>query len=296
VTVGEFSGSAHRAVVISADIDKVQPDTNISIILRPRGTGSLMLGSWATTTTGSIAGGNARGDNAVDLQAIRTGATQVASGAGAAIVGGSGNTASGTRSGVYSSSSSQATFTNSVVVGGASNQATADNAIVTGGRNAIAYFPHSIGNSSGSFAAFGDAQSLQFNMFQSATGTAQYNVLIGSNVNATLAATNRVWNAQIQCTGVVSAAGTGSTVSVGDAIVQNFELGIKRLNTTTSLIGTVDMTLNKSDASMTGATFTVDADDSNAEAMRIRFTPPTGASSTTVTRAHCVVRLSEIGF
>jgi hypothetical protein len=138
-------------------------------------------------------------------------------------------------------------------------------------------------------------QTSVFGMARSITGTAQTELLLENNSNAILLSNNRLWNAKVQCSAFVSAAGTGSTVVAGDALVQSFDLGIKRVGTTTSLIGTVDTTLNKADANMAGATFAVDANDGN-ESLRIQFTPPSGASATTVTRCHCAVILSEVGY
>jgi hypothetical protein len=63
-------------------------DTNGSILIEPNGSGSIQVDS----------GGNARGGYAVDFQAERTLASQVASGANAFVAGGQNNTASGARS------------------------------------------------------------------------------------------------------------------------------------------------------------------------------------------------------
>jgi hypothetical protein len=49
------------------------------------------------------------------------------------------------------------------------------------------------------------------------------------------------------------------------------------------------------DANMGGAAFTLSADDTT-EALKITFTPPTLAGSTTVCKAVCTVQLNELGF
>jgi hypothetical protein len=65
--------------------------TNVSVSIVPKGSGSFSL----HVPDGTSTGGNARGANAVDLQISRSLATQIASGTGAAIIGGRNNTASG---------------------------------------------------------------------------------------------------------------------------------------------------------------------------------------------------------
>ena len=65
-------------------------------------------------------GGNARGTNSVDLQTVRAAATQVASGARSAIVGGQNNTASGSQSFVVGSDN-VVSGTVSVAIGGFSS-------------------------------------------------------------------------------------------------------------------------------------------------------------------------------
>lgn len=72
---------------------------------------------------GATSGGNARGDNAMDLQADRNANTQVASGGGAHIGGGRRNTASGLYATVVGGDSNTASG-ESAVVGGSGNQAT----------------------------------------------------------------------------------------------------------------------------------------------------------------------------
>ena len=51
----------------------------------------------------------------------------------------------------------------------------------------------------------------------------------------------------------------------------------------------------KADAGMGSSIVTIDADDTN-EALRIQFTPPSGAGSTTVIRVVATVYLTEVGY
>lgn len=80
-------------------------------------------------------GGNARGAGAVDLQTTRTAATQVASGADAAISGGKNNTASGSGSTVAGGITNIASGTDSSISGGANNTASQLAAATCGGIN-----------------------------------------------------------------------------------------------------------------------------------------------------------------
>jgi hypothetical protein len=89
------------------------------------------------TKSGSVAG-NARGNEAVDTQIIRTAATQVASGARSVILGGSNNTASNTQAAVVSSSGSTASGSGAVVVGGDNNTSSGVNSEILGSQNSTA--------------------------------------------------------------------------------------------------------------------------------------------------------------
>jgi hypothetical protein len=127
------AGSAPSIQAISGTAGS---DTNIPLVLQPKGTGALQ----AQQTDSTATGGNARGANAVDWQTIRSGASQVAAGqygvvsggisntvnsVGGVVGGGSGNfvSSSGYVGGIFSGQSNQSNGFYSPVVGGASNQA-----------------------------------------------------------------------------------------------------------------------------------------------------------------------------
>lgn len=148
----------------------VGADANIDAVVgQPKGTGALT----AQFVDGAIAGGNARGSNAVDWQLTRVGATQVASGANSVVSGGERNTASGTRSTVSGGFAGTASGTNATVSGGNTNIASGNNSAVSGGTNntaagSTAWVPggeqantrnQQMGAwASGNFATSGDAQ------------------------------------------------------------------------------------------------------------------------------------------
>lgn len=88
-------------------------DANIGLALVPKGTGALTAG----VPDGAVAGGGARGANAVDWQTARVSASLVASGAYATVSGGRNNAAGGTHA----------------VVGGGIGNVAGDTAVVSGG-------------------------------------------------------------------------------------------------------------------------------------------------------------------
>jgi len=175
--------------------------TNSSLVLQAKGTGSLL----AQKPTGTSTGGNARGDNAVDWQMSRSTQTQVASGATSVVLGGQRNTASSTdaiaggyqctasgagsiaisraatASGTYSvavgGNNHTASQTYAAVFGGVTNvasatyasvfagndsTASAEGASCIGASNALANRYYMQAHSAGVFAAQGDAQRARF--------------------------------------------------------------------------------------------------------------------------------------
>jgi hypothetical protein len=97
-------------------------------------TSTVTAGTFVYSGSGfQTTGGNARGTDATDLQANRSLATQVASGSGSAIGGGTANTASGQQSAVAGGTGNVASGTQSFIGGGASNVASAIYAAVLGG-------------------------------------------------------------------------------------------------------------------------------------------------------------------
>jgi hypothetical protein len=115
--------------------------TNANLVIAPNGTGALM----ASIPDGTATGGNARGDDAVDLQIIRAAATNVASGNYSVISGGQSNTASiahGTVSGGQSNVAS--TNTHTTVVGGQGNTSSGQHSM-SGGLSSVASGAYTIG-------------------------------------------------------------------------------------------------------------------------------------------------------
>jgi hypothetical protein len=112
------------AIQANVAISQNTTETNSALVLQPKGAGALI----ADKPDGTSAGGNARGNYAIDLQIQRGTAAQVASGANSVIGGGINNTASGAET---------------VVCGGRGNTASGSSApdgaaAICGGTNNIA--------------------------------------------------------------------------------------------------------------------------------------------------------------
>lgn len=107
---------------------------NIGVAISPRGTGAIS----AQVPDNTATGGNARGTNAVDLQTVRTTATQVASGGGSFIGSGARNTASGPESAIMGGFQNTAGGAQSSIGGGSVNIANGENSTISGGASNIA--------------------------------------------------------------------------------------------------------------------------------------------------------------
>lgn len=154
--VARLQGAAAGAPVILGVDGAASADANVGVVLgTPKGTGAIT----AQLPDNAVTGGNARGANAVDWQASRTGTTQVASGANAVIAGGLRNTASATAAAVTGGQANTASGTFSAVGGGQSNAANGSFSWTPGGLQADARSSYGKGVwGSGQFAAAGDAQ------------------------------------------------------------------------------------------------------------------------------------------
>lgn len=111
---GAINSSSPNDTINVASLTANVSTTNGDLALLPKGTGALL----ADLPDNATAGGNKRGTRAVDWQMSRSSASQVASGIGSVIGGGSANTAAGSYSAVN---------------GGLGNRATGNYAFIGGG-------------------------------------------------------------------------------------------------------------------------------------------------------------------
>jgi hypothetical protein len=123
-----------------AKIFSAGSDTNIPLVLQPKGTGALQ----AQQTDSTATGGNARGANAVDWSTSRGGASQVASATASVLAGGFANTVGGAYSGVLAGLGNSGSGVASTALGGQNQTSSGSYSAALGG----------YGNSSTGFYGF----------------------------------------------------------------------------------------------------------------------------------------------
>lgn len=329
-TTGDWLSTYSSATQSTSAWNATNAASNVNAAIVPKGTGAFTL----DVPDGGTGGGNSRGADAVDLQTTRDAATQVASGTYSGIFAGRRNTASGTAAvvlggadnivtgpgsfivGGYSGTSVGGAHlvsgTNSGILGGVQDTVTGSNSYVIGAQSVAssdytiatgalsrAYLLGQQAFATSSFVSNnpGFSQSSKLMATREITGTSQAELFIDNTAaQAILLGTNRSWNFSIQIVGICSTVGNGVGITAGDTWTSWHVGGIKRLNTTTSLVGTVQLPATaQSDAGMSTTTVTIDADDST-EALRIRVTPPSTAGTTTIIRWVAYISLAESAY
>jgi hypothetical protein len=189
-------------------------DTNIPLVLQPKGTGALQ----AQLNDGTATGGNARGANAVDWQTSRGSAGQIASAQQSVLGGGTNNTVSGAIAGIFSGGFNTASAQYSVIAGGAANNANSYGAgVVTGQSNTAAGWYNFIGggqlNSATSISAV-TTQSATMNGTTAVTlSGSNASIRVGQLITGTSIATNTYVAAISGTSLTLSQAASGSSTS-----------------------------------------------------------------------------------
>jgi hypothetical protein len=277
ITGGQYNLASSAYGVIGGGSFNVTSTNNYTSVLGG-------LDNQSTGAYASIGGGQA--NRATELAStVSGGQTNFASGSRSTVIGGDGNTASGNRA----------------IAGGATNIASGEFSTAIGGWNsrAVLYGQRSI--ASGQFATSGtvcDNQTSDIRFRALVTGTSTDTLFLdGVSQVAQLSlvgTTNaRVWNARIQCVAIVTAQGNG-TVTAGLTHSETYDIVIKRTSAGTVIVGSNPIGVIRV-SEMSTASFTVDADTTN-NALRIRFTPPSGTGSTTTIRAAATAYLTELGY
>lgn len=245
--------------------------TNVSVSIKPKGSGAFLL----AVPDGTATGGNARGANAVDLQTTRSNAAQVAS-AASSVVAGANNTASGVSS-VVVGASNTASSAYAVVAGGFFNEATQIGASVLGGIQARADRRCMRAFAANAFASAGDCQGGEFVLQGITTTNAAVELLISSSTRLTIP-TGKVCQFFLMITGIRN----------GGADVASYmrQVTIKNIGGTTSLVGTVNI-IGTDNAS--GTSISV-AEDNVNDALNVS---PTGIAAQTW-RWQCIAYGGEI--
>jgi hypothetical protein len=184
----------------------------------------------------------------------------------------------------------------SSVLGGERNTASGTYSSTIGGFYSVSNLYGQTSHASGAFSAAGDAQAHELIWRRAITGTATTELFLdGASVAAILPSTNSVWHGIIDISSICTAQGDGTTVT-GDVAATSYKVTIKRIGTTTSLVGTVQEigSLN-ADVSMAAVAFIITNNDTN-ESLQIAFTPPPTAGSTTTIRVIATFRGTQIKY
>lgn len=177
ITSASYTAAPNATVNVSS-ITPQSNTTNADLAFLPKGSGALL----AQVPTATAAGGNKRGQYAIDFQTLRSSASQVASGNYSLLIGGRRNTASGLYSAVVGGEVNTATATSSAVVGGSINSATGAGGAAIGGAS---------NNAAGSNSAVvGGSSTITYGLYATAVGTnlssasGDFAVVIGGNTNS----------------------------------------------------------------------------------------------------------------
>lgn len=150
----------------------------------------------------------------------------------------------------------------------------------------------------GRFSANGDAQGHELIWRRLVTGAPVGGTelfLDGASIAAILPSTNAIWQGIIDIAAICTATGNGTTVT-GDVEATSYKVTIKRIGTATSLVGTVqEIGTTNADTSMASGVFTIDNNDTN-ESLRIVYTSPVTAGTTTTIRAVATFRGLQIQY
>ena len=291
----------------------------------PKGNGAIT----AQVPDGTVTGGNARGQYAVDLQMFRAANTQVASGYSSTVAGGYNNTASNTYSTVAGGKDNMASANFSTVAGGWGNTASGAISTVAGGyyntasgqhsfatntenlatglsssafgRRAKAYMfgQHSIGVSVGSV---GHGQATMLPMAQNSTGTSDFFVKAGHDFaagegtgnNFNPDGTNRIIRATLQVAIVCNNKGNGSGTT-GDVYASDITFTVKKVSNNISILASPVEENKQYDSSMSDLGILVTADNATKE-VKIQVRPPSSTGSTTKYRAVATLRCTEVAW
>lgn len=268
-----LSGNADYTIIVGGQGNSI--NTGASHIIVGGESNSIAFGSH-----GFIGGG--QGNTAGNGHSVVTGGRSNGVFNGHAFIGGG---QSNTASGQWSS-----------VISGQSNTASASYSAVIGGLSSISNLYGQISHASGQFAAGGDAQAHELVWRRAITGTATTELFLdGASIAAILPSTNAVWHGIIDIAAICTATGNGTTVT-GDVEATSYKVTIKRIGTATSLVGTVqEIGTTNADASMASGVFTIDNNNTN-ESLRIVYTSPVTAGSTTTIRVVATFRGLQIQY
>jgi len=130
----------------------------------------------------------------------------------------------------------------------------------------------------------------------SITGVSQTELFLDGSSHLLVMPTNSISNFQIHVSAICSNAGNGVGLSTGESYAGWFVGGIKRIVNTTALVGSVQTTATaQADTGMSTSVVTIDADDTD-DSLRIRFTPPSTAGTTSTFKVIATVTLTQTSY
>lgn len=251
-------------------------DANVSLALVAKGSGALS----AHLPDGSAAGGNPRGNNAVDWQQARNQPGQIASQANSVVAGGANNTASGSNAVIGGGISNQATQTSTVVAGGSTNLANGSFAWVPGGLRADCRNVQGRGAwASGHFSTTGDAQAGEHVLRVQTTNATAARLTSDGSAPGSANTANLPNNGTYRLKLLVVARQTGGTAgTVGDSASWEANLLVRRgaSAAATTLVGGNQMSATPALAAVTaGTAFAPGINDAAAAAWRLTLAADT---------------------
>jgi hypothetical protein len=189
--------------------------TNANLVIAPNGTGALV----ASIPDGTATGGNARGNNAVDLQSVRTANTQVVSGARSVIVAGQNNSVGAADSIIVGGIGNTLNKVASFIGGGQSNSMSGtfgSNCVIVGGQgNVIGSRTHVVIGGGQNNSCLGGWNTIAGG-FNNSTNDSTYNTVGGGNANVAGNGASTVSGGQSN-----TASGAHSTVVGGQSNVSS---------------------------------------------------------------------------
>ena len=308
----EIGKQTNAATQNTAVIKAAGADADIGLALMPKGNGAIT----AQVPDGMVAGGNARGQYAVDLQMYRTANTQVASGSNSTVAGGRANTASATYSTVAGGYGNTASGEKSFVGGGHQNAAQSSlssvingqectatasalgGCIISGYKN-VSYFPYQVvlgsSNAEGSVA-----QATSFVLAANKTGTSSFLLkgsdtrVEGGGINWSPLGTNRNVRVTAQVIIATNDKGDGSGTT-GDVYASDITFTVKKVSNNISILASPVEENKQYDSSMSDLAISVTADNATKE-VKIQVRPPSSTGSTTKYRAVATLRCTEVAW
>lgn len=132
--------------------------------------------------------------------------------------------------------------------------------------------------------------------YNSITGTAQTELFLDGSSAVFRLTQNSNSTFKVHISAICSAAGNGVGITTGESFSGWYLGGIKRVGATTALVGTVQNAATaQADTGMSTSVVTIDADDTD-DSLRIRFTPPSTAGSTTVIQVTASIETTQSSY